>query len=320
MRSSRVRRPMVLAAAAVALVAASVAGVLPFSSGDDSRKPAYAAGVLAVAESNERLLLRDWTISGSDGFEVEVGELMFSDGTHMAQLRWGPASDYKAYLADRSIPGEMESIGEVTLLGRRGHMFRYRGSEEYTTIVEPEGRHHFEFRAAVGSEQAYRDLLDKLYAVDVDTWLAAIPDAVLSPEARAATLDEVLVGVPLPPGVDEESLEGWTIGTTRYQMAAKVTGVVVCGWYEQWLAAMDNGDESAAAEAVAAVSSSRQWAILNELADQGDHSELVWSIADAMVNPAASGSGRLTRDDVFNGFGCPGAPNLSYTVPTESMP
>ncbi len=89
-------------------------------------------------------------------------------------------------------------------------MFRYGRSTDFTTLLPPKGPNFLEIRADVGSEQAYRDLIAKLHAVDVNTWLDALPDSFVLPSERSAVVDEMLADIPVPPGFDREQLNRGT--------------------------------------------------------------------------------------------------------------
>jgi len=315
------RRPFVIAGAAAALAAAaSIVGVLVV--GDGSRHgSAYAAEVVAVAEANERVLIRGWSVTRADEFSADVGEMTFSDGNHEVDLRWGPATDYPDFLADRSHPGDTDQLGPVTVLGRPGHLFRYVNSQEYTTLVEPDGPHYLELRGALGSEAAYRDLYGRLHTVGVDTWLDAMPASVVTPGSRTAAIDQMLVGIPLPAGFDRAALDASTSVNDRYQLGAKVTGAVACGWFDQWFTATELGDSAAAQAASAALVSSHDWPILREMTAAGEWPRVFWMYADATAGGGvSSGAGLvpLNRANVAGSLGCPasaGSPAPTPTVP-----
>ena len=51
-----------------------------------------------------------------------------------------------------------------------------------------------------------RPMLASLHEVDVDTWLSAMPASVVQPAQQAEAVDEMLAGIPLPPGFDPASI------------------------------------------------------------------------------------------------------------------
>src|SRR5918995_455394 len=80
--------------------------------------------------------------------------------------------------------------------------------------------------------------------------------------------------------------------TDRYQLGAKVAGAVACAWLDQWVDAMSNGNNGRAQEAVAAMTTSHNWAILLEMDEAGDYPEVLWELADAMADNASVSGGR----------------------------
>ena len=85
----------------------------------------------------------------------------------------------------------------------------------------------------------------------------------------------------------------------RAELGAKVTGTVACEWIGRRLTARPAGDVSGAQRAVTAMSSSQDWAILEELESQGGWSPVVWELADSMpthgLNSTAIAAARRRR-------------------------
>lgn len=314
------RRPLaIVAAAALAAAAASVIGIVAIGSDSRDGGSAYAAELVAIAESNDRVLITGWTVIRADEFSVDQGEMTFSDLTDEIELRWGPSADYASYVKDRNDPEGTDQLGSVTVLGRVGLMFRYTGSEEYTTLVEPAGDHYLELRGDVGSEAAYRQVIASIHTVDVQAWLEAMPASVVKPTDRTMAIDQMLVGIPLPSGFDRAALDASTGVNDRYQLGAKVTGAVICGWFDQWFTATEQGDAAAAQTASDALISSRDWAIFHEMASSGDWPRVVGEYANATAGgTVGSGAGPtgLTRENAAGAFGCPVSVATQPTVPS----
>ena len=140
-------------------------------------------------------------------------------------------------------------------------------------------------------ETEFRSLLGSLTIVDEETWLAAMPESVVTD--RAAAVAEYLADIPLPTGYDPTNLaqgpaEDW------YQVGADVAGAVTCAWIEQWMAGKAAGDQAAVDEAVAAMATSREWGILVEMSGPGDYPEAVWQYADAMAGDGTIAAGGVT--------------------------
>ena len=128
--------------------------------------------------------------------------------------------------------------------------------------------------------------MHSLRPVNIDTWLGAMPPNVVRPEARPAAVEQLLRGVPLPPGFDAAAMQGESSVLNHYQLAAKVGNAVGCGWVESWLGATSAGDTARAQEAVDAMASSRHWPLTQVL---GGYPSNITTIAKELE------SGRLDR-------------------------
>ncbi|MBA2715925.1 MAG: hypothetical protein H0U51_02540 [Propionibacteriales bacterium] len=190
-------------------------------------------------------------------------------------MNWRSAENYDDYFQDRT---HVSSGTPVELLGKASTMFTY-GAGNYTTIRPVEGESFLEVRGGVGDRSAYLAVLEQLVLTDVDTWLAAMPPAVVMPAERDETIAEMLEGVRTPPGFDLGTIPADELGD-RYHFGARVTGTVACAWVERWQQSTRAGNEAEAAEAAAALQSSKDWPILLEMNDQGDYPEVLWEIAD----------------------------------------
>ncbi|MBN9624562.1 MAG: hypothetical protein J0H06_16790 [Actinobacteria bacterium] len=140
----------------------------------------------------------------------------------------------------------------------------------------------FELRAAVPDLAAFEERLDWLTRVDATTWLEAMPAKVVVPGEYAATVGEVLKGIPTPKTFDPARVPDEGLVTDRYQVGAQTAGTVSCLWLRQWGAARRSGDTAAELEADKAMATSRHWPILQEMTKEGAYSEVVWEIAEWM--------------------------------------
>ena len=255
------RRRAALGLAAVAVLAALlvVSGLLRNSG---SGHPEFAAAAIRVAEANPRLLVTapGWKIIRADEFETDSGELTFSNGSQQFEVHWYPAQQYSDYLRDRADVSPPE-LG--TLLGQTATTVDY-SREEYATMLSPQGRVFIEVRGRLGSKPAYDEMLASLRAVDVDTWLEAMPPSTVRPEARAEAIDQLLRGMPLPPGFDAAALKSEDSIADQDTLAVKVGNAIACGWVESWISAQAAGDEAAVQRAVETMSSSDQWPLVRD--------------------------------------------------------
>lgn len=255
------RRRAALGFAAVAILAALlVAG--GWLRGGGGGHPEFAAAAIRVAEANPRLLVTapGWEIVRADEFETDSGELTFSDGSHRFDVHWYPAKLYGQYLRDRATVSTPE---RGTLLGQTATTVEY-SPEEYATMLSPQGSVFIEVRGRLGSRPAYDEILHSLQAVDVDTWLEAMPPSTVRPEARSEAVDRLLQGMPLPPGFDAAGLKGEDSIAAQSTLAVKVGNAIACGWVESWIAARAAGDQAGAERAVEAMSSSAEWPLVRE--------------------------------------------------------
>jgi hypothetical protein len=301
-----------LACAGIAAIALLLGG----GSAGPGNRPAFAAGAVEVAETNPRVLVGapGWTVTRADEFEPDHGSMEFSDGENRLTLDWTRVpADYpvpefsgpQAYLPELDqwyrIPiacagGKgvidcrvFERNTEISVLGRPAILAEHQTvrpgrstTNSFTVYPSPEGRTHLTIYANLVSREQLLDVLDSLYRTDVESWLAALPPRVVEPLERPEVVDEMLEGVPIPASVDVDELKNEASAATRYQLGAAVTGAVACGWLDQWAGAVESGDAATAEEAVAAMSTSREWAILEEMNEQGGWSQTVWEYAREM--------------------------------------
>lgn len=252
--------------AALGLAAVAVLAALMVASGwlrsSGGGHPEFAAAAIRVAEANPRLLVTEpgWKIVRADEFETDSGELTFSDGSHRFDVHWYPARYYEQYLRDRAT---VSTPDDGTVLGQTATTIEY-SPEEYATMLSPQGSVFIEVRGQLGSRPAYDEIVHSLQAVDVDTWLEAMPPSTVRPEARSEAVDQLLQGMPLPPGFDAAGLKSEDSIAAQSTLAVKVGNAIACGWVESWVAARAAGDRAAAERAVEAMSSSADWPLVRK--------------------------------------------------------
>jgi hypothetical protein len=262
--------------------------------------------LVKIAEGAPRFLVsrNGWEVIRADEFSGKIGEMTFSDGTHELELRWIPKAWHESVVEDRRHGAGHEWA--MTIAGEQAVLIQYEGSTVFTAMW-PYGDHSMEL---VGDDfadvDAYRSVASTLQAVDVDTWLSAMPESVIKPASRASSVDEMLADMPIHPDVDVAGLKSSESVSDRYQLGAKVSGAVACAWLGQWVDATAAGDEGAAQEAVDAMATSHDWAILNEMNEAGDYPETVWEYADAMPNDDMVSGGRpMTIKEAYRqSLGC----------------
>lgn len=241
----------------------------------------YAAAAVEVAESNPRLLIDEpgWTATTVYGFAKDEGTIAFTNGDREIEMNWYPADSYDGYYEDRLA---VSQPAPITVAGQEGVVFRYTASD-LEAMLPANGSTFAMIRTNGGFADKAEVLAtySRIKAVDVDTWLAAMPPEVVLPGEAAKTADEILADVPLPPGFDRgKILENGV--NDRYQFGADSIDLIVCGWLEAWAQAELVGDDTAARQAVEALRSGRTWKILDDMEAKGDYAQIVWAVADSV--------------------------------------
>ncbi len=263
-------------AAAVAVLILLSGG--PVNSVRDGAHPSFAAAAVKVAEANPRLLVTapGWSIVHGRSFEVDQGELIYKNDEHrlygpggrQLNLAWHPARFYRDRLRESGHACcHVSTPATSTLLGQRATTFAYAGQHpNYATVLSPQGSVFVEVSGSLGSREEYESVLHSLRAVGVETWLAAMPAEVVRPAARPAEIEQMLRGVPVPPGFDASALQsGKSTLTDRFMLAKAVTGAVACNWLQRWLSAARAEDGAAAREAADAMATARHWPVLLQM-------------------------------------------------------
>ena len=233
----------------------------------------FAEAAIRAAESSPRLLVEGWEVTRVDEWSAGRGEMTFArDGRTLdCAGATGPLKD------------GIERVGE--------HVHRDRRPPA-RTISSRAGTTCCARRRALA--EAFVETLEDIHRVGAEGWLEALPDSAVAPRAQAATVQEMLRGIPVPPGFVAPEETGET--RDRYQLGAKVAGAVAC-------ALIERGGK----EAVEALASSRSWPILLEMNAEGDYPEVVWQYADALngTGDVPAGKPGVTVEESYRGaLGC----------------
>ena len=302
-RWSRRRLLPIAAPAAAAALLAVVVGITLSGRGGEQ---AWAAALLRVAEAAPRLLVDEpgWQVTRADQFSVDYGEMTLADGDRELEIKWLPASQYEDSVEKRVV--EMDDLATAPAADAEARLFRYPGTNEFVAVWR-RSDYTVEARGVAPDADAFRAMLASLHEVDVDTWLSAMPASVVKPASQAEVVDEILAGIPLPPGFDATAIETTDAVRDRYQLGAQVAGAVACAWIDRWVAARRAGDETRAREAVDAMATSTTWPVLQEMNDEGDYPEVVWELAAAMATDGTIPAGRpMTVEEAYEAtLGCP---------------
>lgn len=306
-RPRRWHRRRVLGLAAPAFVAAVAAFVIGMTLSGRNGDQAWAAALVRVAEAAPRLLVDQpgWQVTRADQFSVDYGEMTLADGHRELEIKWLSASQYDHAVETRV--AEMDDLATAPAADSEARLFRYPGTNEYVAVWL-RGDYTVEARGVAPDAGAFRAMLASLHEVDVDTWLSAMPASVVKPASQADVVDEMLAGIPLPPGFDADAISTTDAVRDRYQLGAQVAGAVACAWIDRWVAARRAEDDAGTREAVDAMATSRTWAILLEMDEEGDYPEVLWEHAAAMPTngPVSAGKSGFTVEQSYEAaLGCP---------------
>ncbi len=288
-----------------AAVAAAVVAAITLSGG--SSEQAWAAPLVRVAEAVPRLLVDEpgWEITRADQFSVDFGEMTLANGERRLDLKWLPAGQYEHAVATRI--AEMDDLATTPVAGAQARVFRYPGTSDYVAVWQ-EGDYMVEARGLAPNAEEFRATLAALDEVDVDTWLSAMPASVIQPALQAEAVDEMLAGIPLPPGFDRTTIATSSAVRDRYQLGAQVAGAVACSWIDRWVAARRAGDEVGEREAVEAMATASSWPVLQEMEDEGAYPKVLRQYATAMAGDGLVPAGKLltVEESYASALGCPG--------------
>lgn len=185
-----------------------------------------------------------------------------------------PADQYQEYLDDRMDIGEPTP---ATLLGGEAQTWSY-SQDDHTAIAAVSEGFTPEVRGSFMDKETYLTLVEQLIWVDQANFEAAMPEEFVTDAERETVIAEMLADVPVPEGFEASSEQ-----SDRYALGAEVTGAVACHWLRQYADLYGSGDEGPKQEAVDALGTSRDWAILQEMDEQGDWPETIWEYADQIA-------------------------------------
>jgi hypothetical protein len=294
----RRRRGRLLAmAASILVVAGGFTGVAVSGYGPGSAEEAYAAEVMAAADLATRLMVDDpaWRITYVD---ETAGDLEFRSGRGRISVSVYRLSEFDGFVEDRREVGKLEPS---RLFGRPA-----------VTVVE-DGRPQEIFgrlddKRMVGVSFAAADhdvVLTKLRVVPSRQWLDALPDSVFSGDRRTLAIEEMLDGLPLPPGYDPGPLKRQGLISDRYGLGARVVQDVGCRWFDRWFDAQERGDAAGADQASRTLRTSGDWPVMREMEADGDYPGIFGFYAEATKDGRTRNPDRdLTRQRVNNALGC----------------
>jgi hypothetical protein len=175
-------------------------------------------------------------------------------------------------------------LGTTAFVDTRAEIFLNQGGPGDREMIAlwSEGGDLLELQASVPDQAAFEERLDWLTRVDAQTWLEAMPAAVVKAADFTDTVREMVTDIPVPKTFAISRVPDEGLTTNREGVGSKVAGTVSCLWLRQWGEARRTGDEAARAEAERAMATSRHWKILTDVESTNGYSPLVWEIANAM--------------------------------------
>jgi hypothetical protein len=296
-RAPRRRGRLLAMAASVLVVAAGFTGAAVSGHGPGSAEEAYAAEVMAAADLATRLLVDDpaWRITYVD---ESAGDLEFRSGGSRITVNVYPLREFDGYVEDRREVGKLEPS-------------RLFGRDAVTVVADGQpqeifGRLDDKRMVGVSFDAADHDVvLTKLRVVPSRQWLDALPDSVFSGDRRSLAIDEMLDGLPLPPGYDPGPLKLRGLISDRYGLGAAVVKDVGCPWFDRWFDARERGDAAGAAAASTTLRTAGTWPVMREMEAEGDYPEFFEFYARATRDGKTREPDReLTRTRVNNSLGC----------------
>lgn len=334
---SRRRAPLLLAGTvAVALILATQL----FSGGGPANTPtsAYAAEMVDFAQSTPLLLLGapGWHVENVEQEESGEGRMEFVKGEAPVSLEGGtvsaegvasdlpPATERQRVIhlawhplspqAGATIPAESPGGASVQLpvlstaaeVDTSAEVFTNQGGpgDREMLAVWREGGYEMRLRAGVPDLAGFEERLEALRPVDAETWLDAMPPTMVEPTDYWLAVQEMLRGIPLPPGFDPNRIKKPETVTSRYLVGVSVAGAVTCEWLRLWGEARRSGDAAGVKRAERAMDTAGSWPILQELKSKGEYTQSVVEHAEAM--PSGLWWGRPLLKETGLGLGCPG--------------
>lgn len=309
-RSRRRLRGLGIAAVAVCAIAAAI--LLAGGSGSDptSTGSAWAAEQVRFAEASPLVLLDlpGWKVGYANEDTEDDGEMSFhAPGTKVNLLRipettlhWrgGP---FSMWLEDR---GSDPTVKQFTapVLDTTARVFDSTdnpdGLHYMSALWELDGR-VLEFRSPAPDRQTFKKWLSALVKVDVDQWLSALPKSSVPVADSSLVAEQMLKGIPLPPGFDPAGIKVEELTKDRYQLGVTVVRTVTCSWLDRWVTARAHGAENEVQEATHAMATGKDWPIVREMDRMGAYQHVVLRVATAMREDY------LSWDDLGNfGLGC----------------
>ena len=266
-----------------------------------------AASLVRLAEGSPRLLVvaDSWEVVRADEINTELGEMSFSNGQNSLHLIWTSTAEYDTHV--KHLKRGAQASWTMTVAGEKTAVFQHDDSTDFSAVWLSDD-HALLLHGRFPNFADYRDVASTLKRVDVNTWLSALPESVVQPYERSSSVESMLADIPVHPSVDVDELKDSPEVRDRYHLGAEVTAAVSSAWISQWVDATNEGDADSAQQAVDAMSTARNWTVLQEMNEEGDWPEVVWEYADAMADnsPVPAGRPVTVEESYRSALGCEG--------------
>jgi len=305
------RRAVALSAAAAVVLAAVVTGAVLRPAGHPVTVTPGAGGDQSAIGVSRRVLIDGWRVTYADQQVVandksgreEVDDYRYARDRRQLELNiaGGGAEALASYVDDRAAEGGSRQTTEVL-----GHPATLLANSQRESLMWLDGDVLFRLEGDVGSADDMLTVARTIRVADPSTWEAAMPASSVLPSARPATVDEMLAGIPKPPGFDPTALRAEQFVSDRYQLGAHVVSLVVCGWLGEWFAGRDANDAARQHTALSALQTDDSWPVFVQMDPQGAYHQIVH---DTVVRLGGGGTFKdvpLDPNDMRNGFGCTG--------------
>ena len=293
-RSPQHRRWLVPVAAAATVAAVAIASAWwPGGEAAPTPAPQLSPAAPAAPAPAEQSTDGYRAVLDAPGWQVvnveagQTGSVAYQRGKASVEITWAPAASYAGYVTDREHIVEPPAPGEpVEVLGAAGQLWAYSATD-HTVIREVRRGHWMEIRGSGMNRAAYEGLLTSLRLVDLAGFEDALPPEFVRGSQRPDSIEAMLqdifdaAGATLPEGVKASSVR--SDEQDPYHLGADVAGAVACAWLDEFAAASAAGDTARADEAARVLSTSRDWPVLQEMAQQGGYSDVVWHYADTVA-------------------------------------
>jgi hypothetical protein len=173
----------------------------------------------------------------------------------------------------------------------RAEVWRYDATHDYTASWR-QGDATLVARGVAESAAAFAGTIERLRRVGAKDWLRALPAGAVTPTEHRGIVDEMLAGLPLPPGLDVAALRTSAQTSDRYQLGARVAGAVACGWIALWVDARAAGDDAGARRAAIALASAGDWPVLREIDSDGYYPKVLLQYAGAVAGDGTIDAGK----------------------------